>query len=44
MCELFNKYCLGCIGLEYNIDKLKKECETYQKYFNEGEQIEWKCR
>lgn len=32
MCELFmNNKCLGCEGLQYDIDKLKLECETYKK-------------
>ena len=40
-CEIFNKGCTGCEGLLYDIDNLKLECETYQKYMNEGEQM--KC-
>lgn len=42
MCELFEKGCLGCEGLLYDIDKLKLECETYREWikkFDEGEQI-----
>ena len=34
MCEIFNKgKCFGCIGLElqYNIDEIKKEYETYKE-------------
>ena len=32
MCEIFLKnLCLGCTGLEYNIDEIKAECETYQR-------------
>lgn len=34
MCEVFEKgRCFGCIGLspEYDIDKLKYECETYKQ-------------
>jgi hypothetical protein len=31
-CEIFDKGdCLGCCGLEYDIDKLKLQCEEYQK-------------
>lgn len=40
-CERFEEHlCLGCVGLEYNIDELKKYCERYQKY-EEGEQMKW---
>lgn len=41
-CEIFEKgLCLGCNGLEYDIDKLKNNCETYQEYmfYEKGEQI-----
>lgn len=32
MCEVFSvNKCLGCVGLEYDIDKVKKYCETYRK-------------
>ena len=30
---------IGCIGLQYDIDKLKLECEDYKKYTNKGEQM-----
>ena len=43
-CELFNKGCTGCEGLQYDIDKIKMQCETYQEYvkkYDEGEQIKW---
>lgn len=46
MCEIFNNNkCTGCCGLEYdNIDELKKQCETWQKYFGEGEQMKWSAK
>ena len=34
MCEIFLKNkCFGCVGLDpqYDIDKIKKECETYKE-------------
>ena len=40
-CEVFNKgRCFGCVGLDpqYDIDKIKKQCETYKEEMNEGEQ------
>ena len=31
-CEIFDRgYCMGCAGLEFDIDKLKLQCEFYQK-------------
>ena len=41
-CEVFeNGKCLGCNGLEYDIDRLKKKCETYKRlmFYEKGEQI-----
>lgn len=41
-CEIFDREkCLGCVALEYDVDKVKKQCETYKelmKYEN-GEQL-----
>ena len=38
MCEVFSaNKCLGCVGLEYDIDKVKQYCETY-KEFMKGEE------
>ena len=38
MCEVFkaNK-CLGCVGLQYDIDKVKKYCETYKEFYRKGD-------
>lgn len=46
-CEVFErKRCLGCVGLDpqYNIDEIKKQCETYREEmkYEEGEQMIWK--
>ncbi len=31
-CKVFSaNKCLGCVGLEHDIDKVKKYCETYRK-------------
>lgn len=40
-CEVFEKDCIGCEGLLYDIDKLKLLCETYKRelYWIRGEQI-----
>lgn len=36
MCEVFSaNKCLGCVGLEYDIDKVKKYCEIYREVTNE---------
>ena len=38
MCEIFLKnLCLGCSGMEEDIDKVKKYCETYKKFFSKGD-------
>lgn len=40
MCEKFSEgKCLGCNGLELNINKLKYECEDYREYMGIYEQI-----
>lgn len=44
MCEVFEKNkCCGCVGLDpqYNIDEIKKQCETYREEmkYEEGEQM-----
>lgn len=32
-CEVFEQgRCTGCVGMEYDIDKLKLSCEKYKKY------------
>lgn len=45
-CEVFERNkCTGCVGLDpqYDIDEIKKQCETYQKEmkFEKGEQMKW---
>lgn len=30
-CEVFEKGCMGCEGLLYDIDNLKLLCETYRR-------------
>ena len=40
-CEIWIKgRCFGCIGLDpqYDIDKIKKQCETYKEEMKEGVQ------
>ncbi len=33
MCEVFSaNKCLGCSGMEADIDKVKKYCETYKEF------------
>lgn len=37
-CEVFErKKCTGCVGLDpqYNIDEIKKQCETYKEETND---------
>lgn len=47
MCEVFErKRCFGCIGLDpqYDIEKIKLQCETYQEemQWENGKQISWR--
>ena len=44
-CEVFERNkCTGCEGMLYDLDKLKLQCETYQKAmkYEKGEQMTWK--
>ena len=37
-CEVFERgHCFGCVGLDpqYNIDEIKKQCETYKEETND---------
>ncbi len=37
MCEIFLKsLCLGCSGMEADIDKVKQYCETYKEFMRGG--------
>ena len=46
ICEVFERgRCFGCVGLDtqYDINKIKKQCETYQEEmkYEKGEQMKW---
>lgn len=37
-CEVFSaNKCLGCSGMEEDIDKVKQYCETYKEFYRKGD-------